>query len=647
MQYSSDGHLLSSACCKHYVANEMDGTAERDGEVEDRQHVDSNVTLQDLLDSYMPPFQACVERGKVSGLMCSYNSVNGVPSCANKWLLADVARGEWGLDGYVTADCDADADVVYSHHYRNDTAAEGVRDVLNAGTDVDCGNFVSANVQAALDQGLVTWADVDARLANLWRVRMRLGHFDPVGPLQRDYTIRKDVCSKEGVALSMEGLIQSAALLKNIDQTLPLVAAHHSDGEHSPSGKRGDYNADAAGGLATPGSVVVVGPNANYSWGDTGYYGPGNVCGHKFWTVADAIKRYVPHVSMVPGIPSAMSNDGSKIPDAVAAAAAADTVVMVLGTDLKGAAESHDAVNITFTEQQAALIAQVTAVAKNKVVAVLMTATPLDISTLLLENPKVGAVLHVGQPSVTILGLGDVLFGARVPAGRTVQTFYPAEYQNQISIFDFNMRPGPSLFARPDCTNMKNPAACVRGDNPGRTHRFYNGDAVVPFGFGLSYTTFRYSAGAVGAALQMVRPGGGISVVRLDSVRKLLADTKAAGRSFVDPGLAKEAAPLVGFVVNVTNTGRVDADDVVLGFVTPPGAGANGVPLQTLFGFERVHVKVGETRRVVLYPSAVDFTRVTSDGQREVVSGGYTATFGVKGTAALGMGYAEVVVRAV
>jgi len=59
MQYSSDGHLLTSACCKHYVANSMDGTAERDGEVEDRQHVDSNITLQDLMDSYMPSFQAC------------------------------------------------------------------------------------------------------------------------------------------------------------------------------------------------------------------------------------------------------------------------------------------------------------------------------------------------------------------------------------------------------------------------------------------------------------------------------------------------------------------------------------------------------------------------------------------------------------
>ena len=114
-------HIQASACCKHFVANSMEGTTEKDGEEEDRMHVDSNVTLQDLIDSYMVPFQACVEQGKVSGLMCSYNSVNGVPSCANDWLLKDVARGEWGFDGYVTSDCDADALVSGPHHYHNDT----------------------------------------------------------------------------------------------------------------------------------------------------------------------------------------------------------------------------------------------------------------------------------------------------------------------------------------------------------------------------------------------------------------------------------------------------------------------------------------------------------------------------------------------
>ena len=74
-----------------------------------RHDFSATITQQDLVDSYMLPFQACVEKGRVSGLMCSYNAVNGVPSCANDWLLDTGARKEWGFDGYVTSDCDADA----------------------------------------------------------------------------------------------------------------------------------------------------------------------------------------------------------------------------------------------------------------------------------------------------------------------------------------------------------------------------------------------------------------------------------------------------------------------------------------------------------------------------------------------------------
>ena len=202
-------HIQASACCKHYVANSMEGTKQRDGEAHDRQHVDSIVQMQDLVDSYMKPFQACVEQGEVTGLMCSYNSVNGVPSCANDWLLKEVARGEWGFDGcvsrrpgvgiycchcccssglfgnrYITSDCDADADVIGAHHYLNHTEQQGVADILHAGTDVDCGGNIGQHAQSALDAGTITEADIDERLSMLFRVRFRLGHFDPVGPLQ-------------------------------------------------------------------------------------------------------------------------------------------------------------------------------------------------------------------------------------------------------------------------------------------------------------------------------------------------------------------------------------------------------------------------------------------------------------------------------
>ena len=139
---------------------------------------------------------------------------------------------------------------------------------------------------------------------------------------------------------------------------------------------------------------------------------------------------------------------------------------------------------------QQALIDQTLAAAKKPVIVILLSAVPMDISQL-LASPKVGALLHLGQPSVTILGAAELLFGKVAPSGRTVQTFYKTDYQDQISIFDFNMRPGPSLFPRPDCVAnvTANGSACPFGTNPGRTHKFYTGIPVVPFGFGLVSAT--------------------------------------------------------------------------------------------------------------------------------------------------------------
>ena len=550
-------------------------------------------------------------KGKVSGLMCSYNSVNGVPSCANDWLLKTVARGEWGFDGYVTSDCDADELVSDVHHYHNDSRAEAVRDILRAGTDVDCGGFIGGNAMSALNHSYITIADIDERLAKLWRVRFRLGHFDQLGPLDM-ITPNATICTDYAIQTSLDGTIQSAALLKNDGKTLPLAAS-------------------------SAGTIAVIGPNANYSEGDTGYYGPHEVCGGAtgYWTAVDAVAKYASKVVSVAGVPNALSNDVSGIPAAVAMAKAADTVVLVVGTDLKWASEGHDAVNITFTDAQTQLIEQVSAAAATPIVVIYMTAVPLDISAL-LENPKIGAILHVGQPSVTILGAAELLFGKASPAGRTIQTIYPEKYQDEISIFDFNMRPGPSPFARPDCTS-KDPAACPRGTNPGRTHRFYMGTPVVPFGFGLSYSSFAYKVDAAGAE----------AGVRLDAVRGLLAATARAGRTFPDSNLVAAAAPLVSYTVNVTNTGSVDAADVVLGFLTPPGAGVNGVPLQTLFGFERIFLKAGETKSVYLYPALTDFTQVDAKGVRQVLAGDYKFHFGVEETRVHGMGYAEHSITAV
>ena len=192
----------------------------------DRNHIDVYVPQQDLADSYMPSFQACVEDGQVSGIMCSYNAVNGVPSCANDWLLQTVLRDTWQFDGYVTSDCDADSDVYYSHHYTN-TIQEAVADVLHAGTDVDCGSFVPQNAQSALNSGDITESDIDTVLTRLFKVRIRLGHFDPPGALQ---TIGLDqICNPYAIELARDGARQGMVLQKNLNNVLPLTASKYQN----------------------------------------------------------------------------------------------------------------------------------------------------------------------------------------------------------------------------------------------------------------------------------------------------------------------------------------------------------------------------------------------------------------------------------
>ena len=200
-------------------------------------------------------------------------------------------------------------------------------------------------------------------------------------------------------------------------------------------------------------------------------------------------------------------------------------------------------------------------------------------------------------------------------------------------MFDFGMRPGPS--------------AWPPGTNPGRTYRFYTGTPVLPFGFGLSYTSWVYTPlpdPAPPAATARATTGG-LRTVDLSGVEA--AATLHAAKGVVGSIPKALQAVAAEFWVNVTNSGTVDSDDVVLGFLTPPGAGINGVPLQELFGFERVFVPAGQTVTVYLGAQGVRFTQAGEDGVRRVLRGEYTVTFGVQETAAHGMGFAQLKINAV
>jgi hypothetical protein len=327
--------------------------------------------------------------------------------------------------------------VYFNHHYTR-TPEEAVRDVLRAGTDIDCGGFVSTYAPSALAQGLITQADIDARLRRSLRVRFRLSHFDPLGPLDR--IPPSAICSAASLATAREGARQGAVLVKNDAGALPIplsgggVAAPAAAGVGAASTGAGTgagaatagRGAEAAASFA--GSVAVIGPNIHLSRSVAGYYG-GNSCNGTYHDMVDAVKLYCADVRFTKGVDSPQANASTAgVTAAVAMGASVDRVILVVGTDLTWAREGHDAESLSFSAGTLALVDAVAAAAKRPVVVVVMTATPLDLSPL-LSNQKVGAVLHVGMPSVATLGVGDVLFGtASSPAGRTILTVFPADY---------------------------------------------------------------------------------------------------------------------------------------------------------------------------------------------------------------------------
>jgi beta-D-xylosidase 4 len=196
----------------------------------DRHHFDARVTDQDMVESFLPSFESCVRDAHVASIMCSYNSVNGVPSCANDYLLQDLLRDDWSLSGFVVSDCDAVEDIFDTHNYTK-TAAEAVAVALNAGTDVDCGGFYQKHLQDALNQGLTNTSALDQALVRSIGTLVRAGWFDPAESQPYRQLGPKDVNTDKSQQLALQAARAGIALLKNTASpvatamTLPWSAA--------------------------------------------------------------------------------------------------------------------------------------------------------------------------------------------------------------------------------------------------------------------------------------------------------------------------------------------------------------------------------------------------------------------------------------
>ena len=442
-------HIKASSCCKHYYAYDLENW----GGV-DRHSFNAIITKQDEADTYLPAFHSCVKNGRVSGLMCSYNAVNGVPSCANGRIMNEFARDAWGFEGYITSDCGAVYDVTYNHHY--DTPNEAVRDTLEAGMDSDCGGFMSGNMKKSIEANVTKVGVVDHALIDLFAMQIRLGMFDNVAeqPYLK-YTFADKVNTPEHQELALDAARQGTVLLKN-DGTLPLKKS----------------------GL----KIAMVGPSANITTlMQANYHG---VAPYLISPLA-GVSKYAQTTFNLGCWDQDCKND-TGFADAVHAAEDADVTVIVLGLSMGLEAEGRDRTNISLPGMQANLVQQVADAAKGPVIGVVVAGGSLDLSPL-KNHPKVKGLLWMGYPGQSGgQALAEVLFGDYNPGGRLPHTQYPGSYLDNFSMFDMNMRPNAST------------------NNTGRTYRFYTGEPVYSFGEGMSYTTFSYTAKTAKASVESV-----------------------------------------------------------------------------------------------------------------------------------------------
>ncbi|KAJ6599711.1 beta-xylosidase [Mycena vulgaris] len=423
------------ADCKHFAAYDMENS-----NGVSRHTFNAIVTPQELSEYYLPPFQSCVRDAKVMSVMCSYNSLNGIPACANSYLLQTILRDYWGFgdDRWVVSDCDAVSDVFATHKFTTSLAA-ATADSLKAGTDVNCGTTFSANLLEASKEGLIANTDMSKALIRQYAGLVRAGYFDPPELQPYRQLTASSVNTAVAQALAHTVAAEGIVLLKN-DNTLPLKA-----------------------GI----KIALIGP-----WGNATTQMQGNYFGVAPFLISPLAGAVAAgySVTYVQGTTTTGTSTAG-FAAAVAAAQAADVIVYAGGLDESVEAEGLDRSSIVWPGVQASLITSLAGVGKPLVV-VNFGGGQID-NTALKSNAAVNAILWAGYPGQSGgTALFDVISGKVAPAGRLPLTQYPAAFTAQVPMTDMNLRPN---------TTTK---------NPGRTYKWYTGVAVYPFGTGLHYTTF-------------------------------------------------------------------------------------------------------------------------------------------------------------
>jgi beta-glucosidase len=429
-------HLKVAACAKHFAVHS--------GPEGLRHEFDAIVSQKDLYETYLPAFEAAVKEAGVEAVMGAYNRTLGEPCCGSKTLLRDILRGKWGFTGHVVSDCWAIMDFHTRHHVTK-TAPESAALALKNGCDVNCGS-VYLHLLSAVEEGLITEEDIAIAAERLMATRIKLGMFDETCEYNDIPYEAND--SREHRNKSLEAARKAMVLLKN-NGLLPLDKSSLS-------------------------SVAVIGPNA-----DSQLMLKGNYFGtpSESVTILEGIREAVGedvrvyysegcHLFQDKVEPLAQKKD--RLDEAVSVAKRADVAILCLGMDSNIEGEEGDAGNAAAAGDKADL--NLPGLQQELLEKVIATGTPVILilgvgSALAIgyAQEHCAAILNAWYPgSLGGRAAADILFGKCSPGGKLPVTFY---------------RDTAALPAFTDYA-MKN-----------RTYRYFEGETLYPFGYGLTYST--------------------------------------------------------------------------------------------------------------------------------------------------------------
>ncbi len=530
-----DGEFLkATACSKHYAVHS--------GPEKDRHSFDAVASLHDMYETYLPAFEKTVKAGVV-GIMGAYNRTNGEPCCSHSYLIEKVLRKDWGFDGYFVSDCGAINDI-YEHHKYASSKAEAAAVALKATCDLNCGETY-AHLIDAYEQDLITEEDLTAAAERLYTVRFLLGEFEENRPFS---SLSYDLLDcDEHKALNHKTARECMVLLKN-DGYLPL-----------------DKNESKKIAVIGPNSMSIAALEGNYN----GY-------ASEYVNVADGIRRVFKNsrVTVEKGAHCCheLKNDwggfGNLFSDGVAAAAQADVTVLALGLDCSVEGEDTgsgndysdfgDKKHIFLPATQQKLAEAVCDVCEN-VVVVLMCGSSVDVGEKVRKHAK--AIIHAWYPgSLGGLAVAELLSGEFSPSGKLPVTIYDGNH-NLPKFTDYDMK--------------------------GKTYRYIEGDALYPFGYGLSYTSF---------------------------------DIK-------NPVIIENTDSLIKLSVDVENNGSMDGIEKLQVYAKYTDSRV-ATPHFQLCSIKSVELKKGENKTVTLQIDPYWIKAVTDEGERVTPDGEITLYIG-------------------